>query len=87
MPANRDYTTVFLEMSCGVFVTTPLLSEDDKMDDDTVAIEQALSQEIVFLRNLFRVVVLNDTLEARHEIATQILLVSSQLNDCAYATH
>jgi len=52
------------------------------MDED-IALSQQLEQEIVFLRNLFRCVVLNDTVEAQHEIATRILLVSSQLNDLA----
>ena len=56
--------------------------------DDEFALAQQLEQEIVFLRNLFRVVVLNDTVEARHEIATRILIVSSELNDlvCHAAT-
>ena len=56
--------------------------------DDEFALAQQLEQEIVFLRNLFRIVVQNDTAEARNEIATRILIVSSQLNDLAcHATH
>ena len=52
------------------------------MDDDTEALAQQLVQEIAFLRNLFRSCVVNDdTADARHEIATRILLVSTQLND------
>lgn len=52
------------------------------MDDDIEATTQQLEQEIAFLRNLFRSTVENhDTADARYEIATQILLASSQLND------
>ena len=44
--------------------------------------EQSLRQELAFLRNLFRVVVqAGDTQEARDEIATRILVVSTMLND------
>jgi len=50
--------------------------------DDEFALEQQLEQEIVFLRNLFRVAVQNDDSQAaRDEIASRILIVSSQLND------
>ena len=55
--------------------------------DDEFALSQQLEQEICFLRNLFRSCVeSDDTKTARDEIATRILLVSSQLNDLAYAT-
>ena len=53
-----------------------------EIEFDDIALEQELRQEIVFLRHLFRVAVeSNDTADARHEIATRILLASTQLND------
>ncbi len=55
--------------------------------DENNAMEQQLKQELVFLRHLFRVTVQNeDTQTARDEIATRILLVSSQLNDLVNCT-
>ena len=52
------------------------------MDEDIEVLAEELRTEILFLRNLFRVTVANDdTREARHEIATRILLASTQLND------
>ena len=52
------------------------------MDEDLESMRQELETEIAFLRNLFRVTVANDdTREARDEIATRILIASSQLND------
>ena len=52
------------------------------MDDDTESMRLELEQEIRFLRNLFKATVANDdTREARDEIATRILIASSQLND------
>ncbi len=52
------------------------------IEPDELSLEQSLRQELVFLRNLFRVTVTNnDTADARHEIATRILIVSTMLND------
>ena len=54
------------------------------MDDDVEVMRLELEQEIAFLRNLFRSTVANDdTADARHEIASRILIASTMLNDLA----
>ena len=52
------------------------------MDDDIEVLKQELEAEILFLRNLFRSTVQSDdTADARHEIASRILIASTMLND------